>query len=308
MGAQGWRVAVIIPAFRSERTIAGCLEALRGQTFKDYRTVVVDSSPDQLAEQVVRNGYPEVEYHHAPERLLPHAARNLGVERSISELLVFTDPDIYPAKEWLTELVEGYDRNQGVIVGTVACHNRDRLSRWIHLAKFDMWLPGGHISPVEISLTGNMLIDRSTFRQVGGLDGERMLADTLLSWCLESHGITKTLVPAALVAHDHSQTFVYFLRERLVRGHEFGKLRMSWNQWSIGRVLAQLVLSLVPLRLIRLTFRSLSNAWRHVPPQRALAALPVVVCGQAAWLLGEAWAYSAHILGQPLEADLPCAS
>ena len=40
------RVSVVIPAYRSAATIAGTLTALRAQRFRDFETVVVDSSPD----------------------------------------------------------------------------------------------------------------------------------------------------------------------------------------------------------------------------------------------------------------------
>ena len=43
-------VSVIIPAYNSHDTLAGCLEALSRQTFQDFETLVVDSGPDPTAD------------------------------------------------------------------------------------------------------------------------------------------------------------------------------------------------------------------------------------------------------------------
>ncbi|HVS63108.1 MAG TPA: glycosyltransferase [Thermoanaerobaculia bacterium] len=50
----GPRVSVVIPAYRSHATIAGCLAALRQQEYRSFEVVVVDSSPDERTAREVR--------------------------------------------------------------------------------------------------------------------------------------------------------------------------------------------------------------------------------------------------------------
>ncbi|HSL82774.1 MAG TPA: glycosyltransferase family A protein, partial [Thermoanaerobaculia bacterium] len=122
----GLRVSVVIPAYLSHATIAGCLAALRLQDYRSFEVVVVDSSPDERTAREVR-AFPEVRLVRSPLRLLPHAARNAGVAESRGELLVFTDPDVYARPEWLRDLVAAYGAAGQPVVGSISCHGRRRL-------------------------------------------------------------------------------------------------------------------------------------------------------------------------------------
>ena len=91
-------LAVVIPAFRSERTIRRCLElfARRGPgcRARSWST----ARPMRASATVARSGSAESRVDRsADRRLLPHAARNLGAAcETDAPLLLFTDPDIYP--------------------------------------------------------------------------------------------------------------------------------------------------------------------------------------------------------------------
>ena len=52
------RVSVVIPAFCSHQTIGSCLTALRSQSFRDFESIVVDSSPDARTSEVVVERFP----------------------------------------------------------------------------------------------------------------------------------------------------------------------------------------------------------------------------------------------------------
>ena len=116
------RLSVIIPVYNSHATLPDCLEAILRQTFDGFEVIVVDSGPSEQSAQIVADRFPWVRYERASQRLLPHAARNRGVVLAKSDLLVFTDPDVYPASDWLARLVYAHHRYGGVIVGSVLCH------------------------------------------------------------------------------------------------------------------------------------------------------------------------------------------
>src|SRR5204862_2317327 len=103
------RVTVVIPAYRSAATVGGTLEALRRQRFRDFETVVVDSSPDDATAGVVSR-FGEVRLVRRRERLLPHAARNRGLGEARGAIVAFTDPDCQPAPDWLERLAAARDR------------------------------------------------------------------------------------------------------------------------------------------------------------------------------------------------------
>jgi glycosyltransferase involved in cell wall biosynthesis len=121
-------VSVIIPAYDSHETIVGCLAALAGQTFRDFETIVVDSGPDETTARLVAASFPWVRFERSPHRLLPHAARNRGIEMAQADLLVFTDPDIYARPAWLERLVAAHVLTGAVIAGEAAAYVRRLVS------------------------------------------------------------------------------------------------------------------------------------------------------------------------------------
>jgi GT2 family glycosyltransferase len=285
------RVSVVIPAWRSHATIAGCLEALAGQSFRDFETIVVDSSPGDETGRIVREGFPAVRFERSPRRLLPHAARNRGAELARGELLVFTDPDCYARPDWLERLLEARRRTGGTVVGALACHGRRWRDQGLHLCKFSKWLPAGALRPVDMSPTANMLISREDFTKAGGFPGEQMLGDVVLSWALQDHGRTLWLAPDAVVAHHHTQSFRDFLAERLTRGRMYGDLRTVRLRERRGALAFYLLVTVLPVRLPRILGLVAGHAMRARQGRLFLATLPIVAAGHAAALAGEAAAY-----------------
>ncbi len=211
----------------------------------------------------------------------------------------FTDPDIYPAPNWLDELWAVYERHGGVVVGSMLAFNQDWTGRGIHLSKFDTWLPGGPVRPMALAMTGSMLVSRQLLGELGGLVGDELLGDLLLSWRAAQTGVPITFAPAAVVYHDHRSSLAGFLAERWVRGQDFARLRIGHMGWGRGKCLAQLVITWLPLRLVHLVWRVAHNAWRANRLAEFLLTCPWVLAGQSAWLAGEGKVYLKSALGRP---------
>ena len=144
-------VSVVIPVYESNATLGKCLRSLERQTFHDYEVIVIDSSPSDGCERIVQERFPWVRYEHVGGRMLPHEARNFGVTKSSADLLIFTDPDIYPPAGWISRLLDDHLTFGDLIVGSVSCYGRKWLDQGTHFVKFDMWLPGGQPRSIERS-------------------------------------------------------------------------------------------------------------------------------------------------------------
>ena len=288
-------VSVIIPAYESHATLRGCLSALEAQTFRDFEVILVDSGPSGQGAAIAAQEFPWVRLVRPEQRMLPHQARNLGVTLARSDLLVFTDPDIYAGPEWLARLVAAHQARGDVSVGSVACHGDRWIDRGTHLAKFDLWLPGGMRRPVEIAPTLNVLCPRAVFEAVGGFPGEYMVGDTIFSWNVAAAGYRLTFEPKAVVSHHHMTTWRELLRERYTRGAEFGRVRSRLANWSRLRMAYHLAVSLLPLRLVKLTWRTLRHAAAADQGVDSLLTLPVIVSAHAAWLAGESQGFLAEL-------------
>jgi GT2 family glycosyltransferase len=293
-------ISVIVPAYRSDATLLASLATLTTQRDVEYEVVVVDSSPQDACGAAVRARFPGVRYRHVPTRLLPHAARNLGVELSTGELLVFTDPDIYAPPLWLAQMAAAQRAFGGMIAGSIACHGAAWTDRAMHLSKFDLWLPGGATRSVDSAATANMACSRADFLRLGGFRGEMMAGDTELSWRFRDAGLPVTFVPAAVVYHHHLGSIRDLLGERRARGRDFAALYAEG--WSRARVAGRLVSTLLPLRAAKLTARAVRHAWRAGQLAASLDVLPVVMLAHGAWLVGESETYYRH-LNAALQTD-----
>ena len=119
------------------------MPATRARQIQTINRIVQSRSPDGTTAGLVTTRFPWVRFHHSPSRLLPHAARNLGVSLAQSPLLLFTDPDVYPHSDWLERMMAAHRETGNVIVGAIACHGHRWRDQGIHLCKFSKWLPGG---------------------------------------------------------------------------------------------------------------------------------------------------------------------
>jgi len=294
----GPSLSVIIPAYESHETLSDCLKSLEAQTLEDFEVILVDSSPSDGCQQIMRAGFEWVDYVRVERRMLPHEARNRGAEMAAGKLIVFTDPDIYATPDWLSALCRAQAKLGGITVGSVRCYGRRWLDLGVHLAKFDQWLPGGQSRRTEIAPTLNMLCPRTIFEQLGGFPGEYMIGDAVFSWRAAEQGIPLHFVPDAEVGHHHIASLNSFLKERYSRGHEFGGIRIRKGGWSRWRAAAHLLVTLLPLRWTRLYLRTFRHAAEAGQLIDAILTSPIILLGHGAWLLGEVLALSSYLRNQ----------
>ncbi|MFN7959871.1 MAG: glycosyltransferase [Thermoanaerobaculia bacterium] len=287
-------VSVVVSAYRSERTMGAFLETLYRQTFRDFETLIVDSSPDEGTAQATA-AFPEVELVRSRSRLFPHDARNLGMAQARGELLAFFDPDVYLEPDCLEVLVASFRRQRQPISGAIDCHGHGWLDTGIHLTKFAKWLPGQPAGAVNVGPTANFLVSREMFDRVGGFRGGNMVMDAVFSWDLEKSGWEIRFEPAAVVAHHHLSSLRQFLNERYERGLVYAGTRLDWEGSGFGRRLALLVASACGLRMPRILWlvaRSCRAAGRGGD---FLRTLPLVVLGHQLGLWGEAVGYARRL-------------
>lgn len=282
MGRPG--LSIVIPAYRSEQTIEASLRAFLAQSHP-AEIVVVDSSPDERTADIVAR-FPKVRLIRPDARLLPHAARNEGARATTGELLLFTDPDIYPDERAVETLVAAWGQHGGAIVAALGSHGDSWLERGLHLTKFDSWLAGSPPRAVEVGPSSGLLCTREAFERVGGFRDDLMLGDTVFSWALGDAGVPMRLEPDAVFRHDHVQNWRDFMRERYARGREFAGLRRAADEPAQKKAL-DVAMTVTLLRPARVSWRAVANARRAGQLGDALATLPIVVSGTLAWFAGE---------------------
>ena len=101
------KVSVVIPTYNSEKYLDECLKSVINQTFKDYEIIIVDNnSQDSTVEKI--NGYiekyPKISLIRLDENLKQGIARNIGVQNSIGEYIMFVDSDDKVSPEFINKM------------------------------------------------------------------------------------------------------------------------------------------------------------------------------------------------------------
>jgi GT2 family glycosyltransferase len=305
------KVSVVICAYNAADTLDDCLNALEHLTYPDYEVIVVnDGSKD--ATGAIASAYPFVRLITTPNRGLS-AARNVGLEAAIGDIVAYTDADVRTDPDWLTYLVQPYLRSDVVAVGGPNVVPAD--DPWV--AQCVARAPGGptHVlfdDRIAEHVPGcNFSVRREALLAIGGFNPIYLRAgdDVDVCWRLQAAGGKIGFAPSALVWHHHRPSIGAYWRQQVGYGegevwlqpHHPDKFVGSRIQWR-GHVYS-------PLPFVRSLFGTRINAgrWGTAPfpsvyrtdvaplffaPQTMswqVGALLMFVVGLALWAANSDW-------------------
>ncbi len=142
-------------------------------------------------------------------------ARNAGAAVASNEWLLFVDADCVPEPDLLGRYFAepAGERCGAVAGGIVGVGAQDSLlARYARDRNFLDQAEGMHGSAGVAAATGNLLVRRSTFDELGGFaDGIRSAGDVDFCWRMRDAGWTLEQRPPARVSHHHRENLVSFL-------------------------------------------------------------------------------------------------
>ena len=88
-------ISIVVPVYKSEKTLPGCLDSLLAQTYKDIEVIcVVDGSPDSCGDICDAYAAKDVRVKSIKrENGGVSSARNRGIEEAKGDYLLFVDSD-----------------------------------------------------------------------------------------------------------------------------------------------------------------------------------------------------------------------
>jgi glycosyltransferase involved in cell wall biosynthesis len=276
------RTTVVIPAYRAWSTLPAVLAALAPQVNRDRDAILVDSSADARSTHLAGR-WPWLRVIAIPDRAFPGQARNAGAAQSRSELLAFLDADTVPCSDWLDRLEHALADDVDAVAGGILNGTPDsRVGTAQYLLEFSEGLPR-RPRRLRFAPSGNLLVRREWFESVGGFrDTLRAGEDTVLTFPLASQRRVVFAADAS-VWHLNRTELAPFLANQRVQGAAFVaicRLVPYPNRWVLygpALILAG------PLRLM-----GLGRCLLYNPSQltHALRALPQLILGTAAWVIG----------------------
>ena len=211
--SSGPAVSVIVPlsgdvAYAERaREAFECLELGPGDEL-----IVVDNTSDGVASGIFDRVATVV---HAPQQASSYFARNAGAADATGGWLLFVDADCVPEPDLIDRyfdepIGEGAGAVAGGIIGVT--EQDSLLARYARDRNFLDQAEGMHGSAGVAAATGNLLIRRDTFDELGGFaDGIRSAGDVDFCWRMRAAGWDLEQRPAARVEHHHREHLGSFL-------------------------------------------------------------------------------------------------
>ena len=184
----------------------------------------------------------------APGQRSSYFARNAGAALAANDWLLFTDADCVPVPDLLDRFfAEPIGARCGAVAGgIVGVADQDSLlTRYARDRNFLDQAEGLHGSSGVAAATGNLLIRRRTFDELGGFaQGIRSAGDVDFCWRMRAAGWTLEQRPDAHVEHHHREDLASFLgmiarygagSRWLNERHPGAASRWPLSPWELGR-------------------------------------------------------------------------
>ncbi len=182
-------VSIVIPAYNESENIEVCTNSLKNQNFpsEDYEIIVVDNNSKDNTLDIVKNldVIHTVEYKRGPA-----ATKNAGILLAKGNIIAFIDGDCIATKDWLKNIVSGFDKpDVGCVAGGIITMEDDNLS---HMERF--LIKKGYLSQAQhiehqflpFAATANAAYRKEVFDKIGLFDEKLFVGeDADLSWRMQ---------------------------------------------------------------------------------------------------------------------------
>lgn len=189
-GADQPSISVIIPSYNRHQWLEEILASIAVQTlpFERFEVIVVDDGSEdatrEVAQKAAQKPYPfQLRYFYQTNKG-DAAARNLGVQQSAAEFLVFFDDDIIPEPDYLANLVAAHDGHLNrILVGTDTLWVEDAnpMAVGAHPPLPAPGQPPLEPLPFVEVCSNNMSIRREAYLAVGQMEGLDFPGSSI--WC-----------------------------------------------------------------------------------------------------------------------------
>ena len=230
-------ISVIISAYNAEKLLPACLGALLNQSINTsgYEIIVVDDGSSDNTGLVVK-GFESVQLLRQKNQG-PAAARNEGVKHAKGNIVLFTDSDCVPNRDWIEQMILPFKRDNDIagVKGTYRTKQRALAARFVQIEyedKYDMLRKSKYIDFID---TYSAAFKKDIFNEFNGYDTSFPLAcaeDVELSFRMSSNGYKMVYNPKAIVFHTHPSSFKDYFRKK----YKFAYWRMLAVKKNTGKL------------------------------------------------------------------------
>lgn len=213
------KASVIIPAYNAEKTLKKCLKALKNQSFKDFETIVVDDGSKDSTREIAKEfkNVKLLEQANAG----PAKARNRGAKVASGEIIIFTDSDCIPERNWLEEMIKPFEDNEiSGVQGRYKSSQSSLIARIIQLEIEKSYSKMQKRKFIDFIGTYSAAYKKKVFEKMNGFDTSFPIAsgeDTDLSFRISAAGYSMVFNQKAIVSHTHPESLSKYLKIKFSR-------------------------------------------------------------------------------------------
>lgn len=256
--------SVIVTSYNNSHNLKNCLEGLLTQNHDqkevNLEIIVVDSGSIDNSIEILDNYKGKIKIILNPTkfpRLSPAQARNIGVKNSRGDILLFTDSDCVPPRNWVKEIIVSFQKYQiDCVIGTREPDIGEGLGTFVRRYDFILYSNKFIISePLIINqknlqkgqpfilLAGNNFgMKRELWNKIGGMKtifknptGE----DIMMEIEIIKHGANILFNPYIKVHHIHPVSLTKLFRKAFQHGESTCLLEKYSNNFINWRHFAE---------------------------------------------------------------------
>jgi glycosyltransferase involved in cell wall biosynthesis len=201
------KISVVIPTYHRPMLLKRCIDALANQSIgKNHFEIIVvsdglDSNTKDIIAKIKTQEKINLFFYALPKHKGPAAARNLGVKKTTTEYIAFTDDDCIPDSSWLAYGLEMFEKGHHAFAGKIIVP--------IPQNPTDADISLSHLETASF-VTANAFCTKKLFQNVGGFSEEFTLAwreDSDLEFKIREAGYFVASTKRAVVIHPPKPTF-----------------------------------------------------------------------------------------------------
>lgn len=242
------RVDIVVCTFNNSDIVGRCLSNIAKSNYKINKCFVVDDHSSDNTLDIIKRDFPWAEVIEKDIQSGPSDSRNIGINSSESDYILFLDSDVSITKNFLTFLVKSIQKNENIAIcgGKLLLPNGTIDSAGGGLTKLGIGFDIGHTKDrnsynqdkdVFYIPSAAMLVKRKLIKELGGFDETYFYGheDTDLCWRVNIAGFRVYYDPRAIAYHYKNQTiknmmnrvYYYGIRNRirsLIKNHQLSTL------------------------------------------------------------------------------------
>ncbi|MBE2220671.1 MAG: glycosyltransferase [Anaerolineae bacterium] len=285
-------VAIIIPSLNS-LIIDQIVRMILAQDKAEFIEEVVIVGKDDFG-LLAKQKTPIVKYIDTGTAVPPATARNIGIQATASDLLIFLDSDCIPQDKWLSEHLTAHQTGHSVVGGGVIPDGVNYWALVYNLTMFHEYFSTAEPGSRPFLPTLNLSVERDVVQSVGLLD-ETLPRSQDLDWTTRMNkvGFQPYFWPTAVIMHQHNRLTGKAVWQDCARSGRYARVARLQHQDTLKTpvilrsrhlllILSPLIASAITLKIIKKRPFILRKHWQ---------TLPAIFMSKLAWCWGASRRY-----------------